>query len=491
MSSQAITSTDYLALIAEGFTDSFHLHSFQRLIFQAIENNPRVCVVASRQIGKSEVLLRLALAYAQAYPKQLILIVSAGERQASEILKRVKTTLHSQRFTTELSKESATELELKHNGSRIISLPNNPATVRGYPCHLLIVDEVDSIQDWQAFTSALWPSVSRTNGKIVCSGTYHGKRQLYELTKDPLWKTLIFPWTVNPPEDIEQQRHDLPPARFAEEFECIAVDESGSLFPYEILQQCINAQLNNFGTKTRKESRYFAGYDPAKLSDPSIFTILEDLSDNEPVRLIYSTDLSGRPYSDQAKVIKDWYQKFYFSSLAVDCTGAGQGVSEMLQGILGSRVKPITFNRNNKGEMINDLRIAFQDKKIEIPDDRLLLKELHDLDPDTLDHRPGGTSDRVWALALAWGEYKEGARGHRLNLSNYGVILDDGCSLVARDHDRVFNGDELIPPTPEIAGIIVRTPKGNSITYAEYYEMKQHGLLPAKDLFVRPRVQEI
>jgi hypothetical protein len=477
MSSQAIASTDYLSLIAEGFAQDFHLHSFQRLIFQAIENNSRVCVVASRQIGKSETLLRLALAYAQAYPKQLILIVSAGERQASEILKRLKQTLHQQRFTTELSKESATELELKHNGSRIISLPNNPATVRGYPCHLLIVDEVDSIQDWQAFTSALWPSVSRTNGKIVCSGTYHGKRQLYELTKDPLWKTLIFSWTVNPPEDIEQQRHDLPSARFAEEFECIAVDEAGSLFPYEVLQACINPSLNNFSTVKRIGSRYFAGYDPAKLSDPSIFSILEDFSDNDPVRLIYSTDLSGRPYSDQAKVIKEWYNKLDFQSLAVDCTGAGVGVAEMLQANLGSRVNPITFNRNNKGEMINNLRIAFQDKLIEIPDDRLLLKELHDLDPNTLDHRSGGTSDRVWALALAWQEVKESYRGNRLDDSHVLLDLGDGCCLALKYSEWVLKNGELLPPTPDTAGIVVDC-KGKPITYAEYYQMKQEGLLP-------------
>lgn len=402
--------TSKLAVITEAFIDlsgnrKFRgLHSYQREIFEAIENNPRVCIVASRQIGKSETLVRFALAWAQAFDDQIILIVSAGERQASEILERIKLAIHDQKYPTPLVTENSTEIALKETRSRILSLPNSPNTVRGYPANLLLVDETDSIENWEKFVAALWPSVSRTNGKIVCSGTYQGKKQLYKLTQDPKWQTFIFPWTVNPPNDIERQRHDLPANTFAQEFECIAIDSTGTLFPFEQWDACVNDKIDLLDRRAAKTSLFFAGYDPAKLVDNSVVAILEVPESGKP-RLRILENYRGMNYSTQAAEIKGLHNIFHFYSLHVDQTGAA-GTFERCEDAVGSVAIGVTFTVNTKQQLINDFRIAVQDKEIELPDHPILRREAHDLDPNKLDHPSGGSSDYLWATCLAWHGYR-------------------------------------------------------------------------------------
>lgn len=386
----------------------FSLFPFQKDIFNAVVDNKRVVVIASRQIGKTESLVRLALAKANLEDEQLILLVSAGERQASEVLTRLKAALYAQvnpktgkNLKVSLKKESATEIQIEDTKSRILSLPNSPNTIRGYPANLLIIDEVDSIENWEDFVSAIFPSVSSTDGTIVCSGTYQGKKQLYNLTQDKSWVLCgPFTWEVNPPKDIAQQEHDLTKPRFNQEYNCEAIDSLGTLFPYSILEQCEDESLVQ-SPKKNENSLYFGGYDPAKLADPSIVQTLELLEDDYRCRLIDTKDLALMDYSVQAGEIKVLHLKYGYHSLAVDRTGA-IATFELVEGAIGSVAIDITFSRTVKEKLINNLRIAFQDKKIIIPNDPILMKELHDLDPNTLDHRSGGTSDRCWALALAW-----------------------------------------------------------------------------------------
>jgi hypothetical protein len=349
--------------IAEAFAEKdFRLHWYQKLLFALIDRYPRCCVVASRQLGKSETICRYSLAYALAVPSQLILIVSGGARQAKEILKRIKRIIKSNPIKIGLETANSTEVEL-FNGSRIISLPNNPDTVRGYPAHFLFVDELDSIWDFIEFKAALFPSVSRVGGRIVCSGTFKGKKQLYSLyagedgKPETKWPSTVLPVWVNPPADIGQQEHDLPPSIFAQEFECVPFDAAGTLFPFEMYDACIPrnsaglAVIDYSDRTVLKDAIYFGGWDPAKLSDGSVFTGLELPANAHKKRVRTLEDYSGLDYHTQAKEIRGLHDLFHYFKVKMDRTGVGEGPLELLQKQIGSRCEGVTFTRNLKEQM--------------------------------------------------------------------------------------------------------------------------------------------
>jgi phage FluMu gp28-like protein len=404
--------------IALSFLLDFLVYQF---FCNTTEKYQRCAIVASRQIGKTETLVKLVSSYALLVPGQLILVVSGGARQAKEFLKRVKRGIKYSPYKISLLTENATEIEF-WNGSRIISLPNNPDTVRGYPANLLVIDEADSIWDWTEFKAALFPSVSRVKGKIVCSGTFKGKKQLYQLIAgedgkpQTKWPSVTFPCWVNPSDDIEQQEHDLPPSVFAQEFECVPIDATGTMFPYELWDACgSKTPINIKDRKVSKNALYFGGWDVAELVDASPFIGLELPEDRQKVKLRTIENYHGMKYSSQVAEIKGLHDIFRYRKIAMDVTSVGRPPYEMLRDKIGSVVDPINFSANKKIEMANDFRIAVQDREIILPpvgssrEGDLLRKEAHDLNPQTLDHPVGGSSDFFWSACLAYHAYENNA----------------------------------------------------------------------------------
>lgn len=405
-----------LVRVAEEFSRNFKLRWYQRQIFAAIERFDQICLVASRQIGKSETLLRFAKAFAMWIPEQEIVIASAGDRQAKEILRKINRAVKRSPIKIGLRAENARELEFT-NGSRIISIPNNPDTSRGYTPHLLLVDEADFIKDWEDFQAAMFPSGVAVGGKIVCSGTFFGKRQLYKFSEDPEWHGIRLPYTVAVPAGIEQQRHNLSEDRFAQEFDCEPRDTVGTLFPYELISGCANGTEEPLTAPT-PGALYFAGWDPAKVKDQSMFYVLELLPDSDGPRVRLAIDYHGKSYPEQARLIAKWHQLLHFFKIKVDETGVGAGPTDFLKEEIGSVVEGKTFSFPTKMAMVTDLRIAFQDKKVQVwASDTILRRELHDLNPDTL-KLEGSSPDRAVALGLAWQSYMEIRRGPQLTISN-------------------------------------------------------------------------
>lgn len=140
--------------------------------------------------------------------------------------------------------ENAEEIEFP-NGSRIVVVPANPDTASGYTANLLIGDEIAKMPNWDEMQAACFPFVARVGGKIALFSSYRGKNHWYYITKDKLspnnpkgWLVLKYPVTVNPPPDLEQLKHDLPPERFEEEYMCIPIESTYSLFPYTLIDAC-------------------------------------------------------------------------------------------------------------------------------------------------------------------------------------------------------------------------------------------------------------
>ncbi len=100
----------------------------------------RMLMNCTRQAGKTTVTAILALHTAIYKPKSLILLFSKAQRQSSELLAKIQAYVATMEAPPPMAKEAATELRLK-NGSRIVSLPGDGDTIRGYSAPALIIED--------------------------------------------------------------------------------------------------------------------------------------------------------------------------------------------------------------------------------------------------------------------------------------------------------------------------------------------------------------
>src|SRR5579884_3681465 len=105
-------------------------------------------LLCSRQAGKSQTAAALALRQALLVPGSLVLLLSPTLRQSGELFRdkvlRLFTGLGRPVATTQ---ESALQMTLV-NGSRIVSLPGEEQTIRGYSgVALLVIDEAARVPD--------------------------------------------------------------------------------------------------------------------------------------------------------------------------------------------------------------------------------------------------------------------------------------------------------------------------------------------------------
>jgi len=166
--------------------DSKILLPYQRQFIEGYEKHKFSIWNASRQIGKSFAVALLALMKAIEAPKSTVLIVSASERQAKELIEKVKLHLE---FVKNLGKildvdffedvKTQTQIIKFPNRSRIISVPSNPDTVRGFTADLLILDEFAFVQHDKELWRAVFPMITRKKeAKLVITSTPFGKSNI-------------------------------------------------------------------------------------------------------------------------------------------------------------------------------------------------------------------------------------------------------------------------------------------------------------------------
>jgi hypothetical protein len=134
----------------------------------------RLLMLASRQAGKSLTAAALAIRTALCDPG-LILVLSPSQRQSGELFKDKVLPLYNKLDRpVPVTQESALQMALS-NGSRIITLPGDEATVRCYSgVKLIIIDEAARVPDVLYF--AVRPMLATSKGRLVALSTPFGKR---------------------------------------------------------------------------------------------------------------------------------------------------------------------------------------------------------------------------------------------------------------------------------------------------------------------------
>ena len=159
--------------------EPFDLWPDQRGLIRTILSSARVLVLKARQLGVTWTLALLALWWALSHPAQTVLIVSIGEREAVDVLRRVRRLYESLpaivREHFPLGQSTSTRMEIDHSEGAgvIVSLPSSSTAGRGQTVHLLIGDERPKWPNAAEQEASLLPAAA-DSGKIVLGGTANG-----------------------------------------------------------------------------------------------------------------------------------------------------------------------------------------------------------------------------------------------------------------------------------------------------------------------------
>ena len=148
------------------------------------------------------------------------------------------------------SAESALRLELE-SGSRIVSLPGQEASIRGYSrVSLLVCDESSRIPDPLYYS--VRPMVAISQGRILALSTPFGRRGWWhrEWSEGVGWERIQITAYECPritPRFLEEEQRSLPRLWFASEYLCQFVDTEDSVFLYDQVMNAVSDAPLLFG----------------------------------------------------------------------------------------------------------------------------------------------------------------------------------------------------------------------------------------------------
>jgi hypothetical protein len=206
---------------------------------QIIEN---VC----RQGGKSVTAAARAIHTAIYDAPALVLLVSPSLRQSRELFGKVTDFLGGLLPAEVLEEDNKSSCTLA-NCSRIVSLPGDARTIRGFSApKLVVVDEAAYVP--QDMFAALRPMLATSGGQLILISTPNGRLgyffETWEHGED--WKRIRVTASECPRISaayLEQERRELGPMLYSQEFECAFIDAATSAFSSALIEAAL---VDNF-----------------------------------------------------------------------------------------------------------------------------------------------------------------------------------------------------------------------------------------------------
>lgn len=390
--------------------------------------------------------------------------LSAGERQALEWM--LKAREHAEAFQVALAGYEedrggkGNEALLKAaeirwpNGSRLLAIPANPDTARGYSANLLL-DEFAFHEDPDRIWRAIYPSISNPlkgvyRLRVVSTPNGQGNKFSDLWHKAEGWSrhkvTIHDAVAQGLPLDIEELRRGLDdPEGWAQEYECAFIDGAAILLPYELIARCESpeaalTQPPEFWD--RRASEIYLGIDFGRKRDLTVCWTLERLGDVFHTREVL--ELRGVDTPTQVEVLSPRIRQA--RRVCLDYTGPGVGLGDYLAKEFGAydpkahlfgRVELLTFTNPSKVETFSKLRMAFEGLKLRVPVSREVREDLHSVHRVAMKgggvtyrapHTADGHADRATALALALRAAGTGGAG---------AITPETLAAIAVPHPRL------------------------------------------------------
>jgi len=349
------------------------------------DDNDKIMIIGSRQIGKSTVLSIKAIWTAFVKPAQEILIIAPTFRQSQIVFEKIKNFCNYNEFIKRHTiKMTMTEIKFDNNSViRCLPAGNEGMFVRGYTATMVIFDEASLIPD-NVFV-AIQPSLAVKGTTLILSGTPYGRRgffwQIYHdeiLIPQKEYKKKHFAWSLHivRAEDsplidktfLEEMRRLMTVEQFEQEFEAEFIDELGLLYPYKLVESVAEDYEYAIPTQRPHDNiKYYMGIDVARSgNDETAIVIVEYDEVQETYKVMWAETMHQEDLVNVVGRIVSLYKSTIIDGAFIDSTGLGAGVYDMLARHLGDGIKDVTFTTGTRKNIYNHLKILMQQKKLKL-----------------------------------------------------------------------------------------------------------------------------
>ncbi len=338
------------------------------------------------------------------------LIISASERQAQEVLdkcmkiEKLFSILPRSKGGPPAKVVGSSKSDIRFdNGSKILSLPQSPETIRGFSGNIFL-DEQAHYRDDVAIWKAIFPTITRGFKLRMCSTPLGQSGKFWEVWtggRDYSRHSVDIYTAVSQGlrVDIEEIRRNTDDETFRQEYLCEFIDETTSFIPYALIRRSIGESCSG-GT-------HYLGVDVGRKHDRTSIFVVGLL--NGTVYWRHLESLRNKTYGDQRKIIERIIVEYGVQRGCIDSTGLGNQLAEEIHKTYPF-IEPVWFTADVKERIAVSVKRRMEDGTLVIPDDRDLISDIHSIkktvtasnnirfDAEATDK---GHADRFWALALA------------------------------------------------------------------------------------------
>lgn len=375
------------------------------------KNKTTITVLSRRQCGKSAMAANILLERAINVPGSVGIYVAPTFKQCRKFFGEVYQAIA---FSKVLQSWNKSDFEFTLiNGSKIVCLSAaQKENLRGYTVKhsYLVIDEGAFIADGIYDIVQPYTNVYRANTIIISTPLFTAGKffECYQkgLSKVPGYVTID--WNnydtsaLLDSDLLEQYRINLPENTFKTEYLGQFIKGGGLVFKNFV--DCIYRDIN-LSTQTPK----YVGIDWAT-GQGTDFTIITYMTINGIVTK--QSSFKNMSPSTMIKRITDELNSYSGLQILAEKNSIGEVYASEISSRLTRGNIMILFNTSNssKKELIESLIMAFDSKKIQIPDDEILIRELevfsskYSVEKRLLTYGAplGMNDDRVISLALCW-----------------------------------------------------------------------------------------
>jgi len=313
------------------------------------------------------------------------------------------------------------------NQSRMVFLPANPDTVRGYAGDV-VLDEFAFHKHAKKIWKAALAIASRGYQIEVISTPNGQSGEYFEICKKagvPMlgssdrthWTNGI--WSVHwcdihtaveqgCPIDINQMREAAGDEdTWQQEYCCVFLADAENYIPMELVISCEHEDATiELPKDFHPRGDLHLGYDIARRKDGAVLWLLEEVGDVLWTRSVQTMkNTKFRAQRATVDLLMPGTRR-----ACVDTTGMGMQMGEELHDKWGSKVEQIEFNIANKEMLATNAKRKFEDREIRIPSSPIIRSSINAVKRYTsptghfrfdADRTDAGHADEFWAMALS------------------------------------------------------------------------------------------